>query len=212
MLQIHFQDHNGQLSKAAAFWRAELRRKEDPFSHEEENARSHEKPEEVQSPNESSQRRQKPLMQATERNTSASPDTINTYGGAITETCYRTLTADRTAIGSQRMPYQYLHHVLKTQQAFLSEPLQGANSKTSSVFQDLMVAIEQATNYRTLFITEEGYIGLGPTTTKAGDGICVILGCSVPLVLRSQDVLQDSRQGQSHLGARLEAPSREVSR
>jgi hypothetical protein len=110
------------------------------------------------------------------------------------------------------MPYLYLHHVLETQQAFLSQPSQGATNKTSSVFQDLMIAIEQATNYRTLFITEAGHIGLGPTTTKIGDGICVILGCSVPLVLRSQDVLQYHRQERSHLGARLEAHSREVSR
>jgi Heterokaryon incompatibility protein (HET) len=213
MLHIHFQDHNGQLSKAAAFWtnRAELR-KEDPFSYEEESRRSHEEPKEVQPPNESSQQRQKPLMQATERNTSANTDTISTYGGAITETCYRTLTADRDATGSQSMPCLYLHHVLETQQAFLSQPLQGATSKASSVFQDLMIAIEQATNYRALFITEEGHIGLGPTTTKLGDEICVIPGCSVPLMLRSHDVLQDHRQGQSYLGTRLEAPSRGVSR
>jgi hypothetical protein len=206
MLHIHFQDHNGQLSKAAAFWTncAELRK--------EESCRSHEEPKEVQPPNESSQQRQKPLMQATERNTSVNADTISTYGGAITEMCYRTMTADRDATGSQSMPYLYLHHVLETQQAFLSQSLQGATSKALPVFQDFMIAIEQATNYRTLFITEEGHIGLGPTTTKLGDEVCVILGCSVPLMLRSHDVLQDHRQGQSHLGTRLEAPSRGVSR
>jgi hypothetical protein len=217
MLHTHFQDHNGQLSKAAAFWRAfchsrRIAEERDPFSYEEENHRSHEEPKEAQAPNESSPRRQKPLMQVTERNTGAKTDTISTYGGAITETCYRTLTADRAAIGSQPMPYLYLHHVLETQQAFLSQPLKGAAINISSVFQDLMIAIEQATNYRTLFITEEGHIGLGPATMKLGDGICVILGCSVPLVLRSQEELQDHRQGQSHLGTQLEAPSREVSR
>jgi hypothetical protein len=110
------------------------------------------------------------------------------------------------------MPYLYLHHAFETQQAFLSQPLNGAAINISSVFQDLMIAIEKATNYRTLFITEEGYIGLGPTTMKPGDGICVIRGCNVPLVLRSQEVLPDHRQGQSHLGVRIEAPSREVSR
>jgi hypothetical protein len=214
MLHIHFQDHNGQLSKAAAFWtiRAELQREDDPFSYEEESYRNREEPKEAQTPNESSQRRQKPLMQATERNTSAKTDTISTHGGAITETCYRTLTTDRATIGSQSMPYLYLHHVLETQQAYLSQPLKGTTSSTSSVFQDLMIAIEQATNYRTLFITENGHIGLGPTAMKLGDGICVILGCSVPLVLRPQDVLQGYRQGQSHLGVQLEAPSREISR
>ncbi|KAM0326293.1 hypothetical protein ACHAQA_006891 [Verticillium albo-atrum] len=37
---------------------------------------------------------------------------------------------------------------------------------------------------RTFFTTEEGYIGLGPKHTKAGDKVFVILGCDVPLVLR----------------------------
>jgi hypothetical protein len=96
------------------------------------------------------------------------PDLIQSkspYGGAITETCYRTLTADRAAIGSQPMPYLYLHHVLKTQQAFLSQPLKGTTSNTSPTFQDLIIAIEQATNCRTLFITEEGQIGLSEGDT-----------------------------------------------
>lgn len=75
-----------------------------------------------------------------------------------------------------------------------------------------MIAIEQATNYRTLFITQAGHIGLGPTTTKIGDEIYVILGCSVPLVLRSQNVRQYHRQEQTILGARLQAHSRGLSR
>lgn len=221
MLHSHFQDHNGQLSKAVAFWRAfgkirtGLRKQEDQFIHEVESHLSDEEAKEVQSPNESSQRQNKPLMGATKCNTRANTDSISTYGEAITETCYRTLTADRTATGLQPMPYLYLHHMLETQQAFLSQQAQEATDKISSVFQDLMIAIEQATNYRTLFITEAGHSGLGPTTMKTGDEICIILGCSVPLVLRLQDVPQYDRQEQSHLGARLvglETPSWEVSR
>ncbi|PMD40264.1 hypothetical protein L207DRAFT_565768 [Hyaloscypha variabilis F] len=37
---------------------------------------------------------------------------------------------------------------------------------------------------RACFTTMEGYIGVGPTSTKIGDIICVLLGCAVPLVLR----------------------------
>lgn len=37
---------------------------------------------------------------------------------------------------------------------------------------------------RHLFVTEDGYLGLGPRSMKNGDLVCVILGCEVPLVLR----------------------------
>jgi len=37
---------------------------------------------------------------------------------------------------------------------------------------------------RCIFSTNEGYIGVGMEATKAGDRICVALGCSTPLVIR----------------------------
>lgn len=37
---------------------------------------------------------------------------------------------------------------------------------------------------RSFIATKEGYIGLAPGTTMAGDIVCVLLGCSTPLVLR----------------------------
>ena len=37
---------------------------------------------------------------------------------------------------------------------------------------------------RCFVTTQEGYIGLGPLAARAGDQICVILGCRSPLVLR----------------------------
>lgn len=38
---------------------------------------------------------------------------------------------------------------------------------------------------RTFSTTTKGYIGLVPKSTRAGDEICIILGCQTPLVLRS---------------------------
>lgn len=43
---------------------------------------------------------------------------------------------------------------------------------------------------RSFFTTEEGYIGLGPTGAKAGDQICVLLGCRSPLLLRMTGNMQ----------------------
>ncbi|KAK0124903.1 hypothetical protein ONS96_008781 [Cadophora gregata f. sp. sojae] len=38
--------------------------------------------------------------------------------------------------------------------------------------------------HRQLMISKKGYIGLGPVPAKKGDLICVLYGCSVPIVLR----------------------------
>ena len=38
---------------------------------------------------------------------------------------------------------------------------------------------------RSLFTTKEGYIGLASTTPRVGDQVCIVLGCSTPLILRS---------------------------
>jgi hypothetical protein len=37
---------------------------------------------------------------------------------------------------------------------------------------------------RSFFITETGYMGLGPPMMQAGDKICIIYGCYIPMVLR----------------------------
>ena len=40
---------------------------------------------------------------------------------------------------------------------------------------------------RAFFTTKEGYIGLAPRRTEAGDQLCIILGCQVPLTLRKNE-------------------------
>ncbi|PVH83556.1 HET-domain-containing protein [Cadophora sp. DSE1049] len=41
--------------------------------------------------------------------------------------------------------------------------------------------------HRQLMISKKGYIGLGPVPAKKGDLICVLYGCSVPVILRKVD-------------------------
>jgi len=40
---------------------------------------------------------------------------------------------------------------------------------------------------RSFIVTEEGYIGLAPDVTEAGDVVCVFLGCDSPLILRPME-------------------------
>ena len=39
--------------------------------------------------------------------------------------------------------------------------------------------------HRRLFTTVKGYLGVGPQLLRDGDNICILLGCSVPVILRS---------------------------
>ncbi len=40
---------------------------------------------------------------------------------------------------------------------------------------------------RNAFITSKGYLGVGPAVLKQGDQVCILLGGSVPFVLRKED-------------------------
>lgn len=40
-------------------------------------------------------------------------------------------------------------------------------------------------DYRRLFITNQGYVGIGSDIVRNGDVCCVVSGCRVPYVLRS---------------------------
>jgi hypothetical protein len=50
-----------------------------------------------------------------------------------------------------------------------------------------MFSIRNVSDSRRLFVTNNGYMGLGPTYIEVGDLICVLFGCSVPLILRKQN-------------------------
>ncbi|KAH7372044.1 heterokaryon incompatibility protein-domain-containing protein [Cadophora sp. MPI-SDFR-AT-0126] len=49
---------------------------------------------------------------------------------------------------------------------------------------DALQAIALQSRRRRLIITETGYIGLGPSEVKEGDFVSILLGCSVPVILR----------------------------
>ncbi len=51
---------------------------------------------------------------------------------------------------------------------------------------DFITAVDTSLQFRTLFVTQTGYIGLGPLTMQPNDTVCVLLGCSVPVVIRRE--------------------------
>ncbi|CAF9926748.1 hypothetical protein IMSHALPRED_007032 [Imshaugia aleurites] len=54
-------------------------------------------------------------------------------------------------------------------------------------------------NKRSFIMTEEGYIGLAPKLTKPGDQVCILLGCTRPLVLRQTSGLQYQVVGECYV-------------
>lgn len=57
------------------------------------------------------------------------------------------------------------------------------NAKESNEWGLEVWALQMATNRR-LLVTNDGYIGLGPIMARQGDHVCILYGCSVPLILR----------------------------
>jgi hypothetical protein len=53
-----------------------------------------------------------------------------------------------------------------------------------SAAQKYLNFVRQALHGRTFLRTKDGHIGLGPPGAQENDQICVILGCSLPLILR----------------------------
>ena len=53
--------------------------------------------------------------------------------------------------------------------------------------QSVCMQIDHALRRHRLFHTASGYLGLGPPTIQPKDLVCVLRGCSMPLVLRQVD-------------------------
>lgn len=50
---------------------------------------------------------------------------------------------------------------------------------------EFQLAVEYASGSRKFFRTQQGYIGTGPRSVKVGDGVFVLLGSRVPIILRT---------------------------
>ena len=45
---------------------------------------------------------------------------------------------------------------------------------------------------RRLITTREGHVGMAPLRAQSGDAVCVLFGCSVPVVLRRRHDYEDT--------------------
>jgi hypothetical protein len=74
--------------------------------------------------------------------------------------------------------------------------LAGFNPEIS---QETKTAIGIATGGRCFFVTQKGYIGLGPGLAQKGGSIIVLLGGSTPYIIRPKKVLEYELLGESYV-------------
>lgn len=107
-------------------------------------------------------------------------------GGTVAEAYLRTLMMDRGGMGHR------LGSEINGVLSFKSEIIDGDTSDEddgpgllAKMFAtSLKVVIEQGTSRRRLMISKKGYIGLVPPGAQEDDHICVLFGCTVPVIIR----------------------------
>lgn len=98
------------------------------------------------------------------------PLDVSWEGVPIQEVFWRTLTLDRTTEGNKATREEYLE--------FSRHPWK------TTLSQGFLKQAQSACLNRFFFITSKGLMGLGPLKIQPGDLVCVLLGSSVPLILR----------------------------
>lgn len=99
-------------------------------------------------------------------------------GGDIIEAFCRTLVADCFA-----QPHFSIFPRFDESLAYVDDICRNSGKHNKSC-SDYLIYLSAFFNGRCFVTTQEGYIGLAPLASKAGDQICIILGCRSPLVLR----------------------------
>jgi hypothetical protein len=102
---------------------------------------------------------------------------------------WRTLCADiahvRSGYRSKRtVPEDNRNFELWKAKIIDNRPLQLSKSDEEDL-QGYFNAVLSATSNRRLFVTSDGYLGIGPKDTQIGDEVYVIIGSNVPFVLRA---------------------------
>ena len=105
-------------------------------------------------------------------------------GGPLAEAYVRTIITNRR-LGSRNIMTDndyglFWSRVPKS----LNDP---AAPSPAPFHRSLILSMMQYTYARTLILTKKGYLGLGPTKARKGDFVCILYGCSVPVILRKED-------------------------
>jgi hypothetical protein len=130
------------------------------------------------------------LTETTLRKTSATLTTVEAYpftGEAFWKVFFRTMTADRTAL-SARIDDEYRAKFLTR---FSNWKLGDGHSPNQQLPSDLWAEISSSVNTivedKEMFLTEQGYLGLGQEGVREGDIVCVFCGGDVPFLLRKSE-------------------------
>jgi len=113
---------------------------------------------------------------------------------------WRTIVADRDAQGEKCAPWY-----AQACRISFGETIEGSDAQTSimkenigsQVVKDFLERVQAVTwGKRLLRTKEKGCLGLGPNkpqTVQPGDAICILFGCSVPVILREHNTSDNLR-------------------
>lgn len=65
---------------------------------------------------------------------------------------------------------------------------------------NIKASIVRATSGRCMFLTDKGYLGLGPESTRIGDSVAILLGGSTPFIIKRNWAPWTARQAWSLVG------------
>ena len=101
---------------------------------------------------------------------------------------WRTVVADRNAEGLACPAWYKLasEHVLQNSDELDLDTRRLMFESPPGIVFDFLRRVQSVIWGRRLAILDQGYVVLGPRSCEAGDFVCILYGCSVPVVLRQQ--------------------------
>ena len=78
------------------------------------------------------------------------------------------------------------------------------------VAEDFVRIASRATSSRAFFMSDEGYMGIGPRNVRKGDVVCLFPGCRVPLLIRSEPHVEVERLKDSGEETRVDGPAQSI--
>ena len=109
---------------------------------------------------------------------------------------FRTLSADTTAYGGRLRSVDRLVLFKRYCEAEKSGLLEGWDPE--EVWEESLSYVVFTLVGRVFFITRKGYLGIGPGTMRVGDEVCVLVGGTVPFVLRPMAQIDDDASSQEY--------------
>lgn len=135
------------------------------------------------------------------RPTISESQSLYVTGEDMMEAYCRTLGMDRfsTSFQPHRLEQAELAEAMNTLALIWSMESGAEYGVASSLSMPYCNAVTTALTGRCFFTTSEGYIGLAPRGTKPKDVVCVLLGCSRPVVLRPSPTTEPTARDRWHV-------------